>query len=113
MNTIGCPDVKGAVELEEKEKSHEDAGNTSKVSKDKEVLCAIRDIVVEAILIDINTEENAAGDEENVVVDELFGNGIVEGGGAWGSGIELGEWVEEELRWGQEEVDGDKTEYLA
>ena len=113
MNTIGCPDVKRAVELEEKEKSYEDAGNTSKVSKDKEVLGAIRDIVVEAILIDIQTEENAAGDEENVVVDELFGNGIVEGGRAWRGGIELGEWVDEELRWGQEEVDGDKTEYLA
>ena len=98
---------------EEKEKSYEDAGNTSKVSKDKEVLCAIRDIVVEAIFIDIKTEENTAGDEENVVVDELLGNGIVEGWRAWRGGIELGEWVDEELRWGQEEVDGDKTEYLA
>ena len=113
MNTIGCPDVKRAVELEEKEKSYEDAGNTSKVSKDKEVPCAIRDIVVEAILIDINTEENAAGDEENVVVDELFGNGIVKGGRAWGCRVELAEWVEEKLGWGQEEVDGDQTEYLA
>ena len=113
VDPMRCPDVKGAVELEEEEESHEDARNTSNISIDKEVLGGRSDIVVEAILIDINTEENAAGDEENVVVDELFGNGIVEGGGAWGCGVKLAEWVEEELRWGQEEVDGDKTEYLA
>ena len=113
MDTMRCPDVKGAVELEEEEESHEDARNTSNISIDKEVLGGRSDIVVEAILIDINTEENAAGDEENVVVDELFGNGIVEGWRAWRGGIELGEWVDEELRWGQEEVDGDEAEYLA
>ena len=113
MDTIRCPDVKGAVELEEDEESHENAGNTSKISIDEEVLGGRSDIVVEAILIDIHTDENAAGDEENVVVDELFGNGIVEGGRAWRCGVELAEWVEEELGWGQEEVDGDKAEYLA
>ena len=113
VDTIRCPDVIGAVELEENEKRNEDARDTSKISIDKEVLGGRSDIVVEAILIDINTEENAAGNEENVVVDELFGNGIVEGGRAWGCGVKLAEWVEEELGWGQEEVDGDKTEYLA
>ena len=110
MNTIGCPDVKGGVELEENEKGNEDARDTSKIGIDKKVLGGRSDIVVEAILIDINTEENAAGDEENVVVDELFGNGIVEGGRAWGCGVKLAEGVEEELGWGQEEVDGNKTE---
>ena len=113
VDPMRCPDVKGAVELEEEEESHEDARNTSNISIDKEVLGGRSDIVVEAILIDINTEENAAGDEENVVVDEVFGNGIVEGRGAWGCGVKLAEGVKEELRWGQEEVDGDKTEYLA
>ena len=113
VDTIRYPDVKGAVELEEDEESHENAGSTCKSSIGEEVLGGRSDIVVEAILIDINTEENAAGDEENVVVDELFGNGIGEGGRAWGCGVELAEWVEEELGWRQEEVDGDKTEYLA
>ena len=108
-----CPDVKEAVELEEEEESHEDARDTSNICIDKEVLGGRSDIVVEAILSDINTEENAAGDEENVVVDELSGNGTVEGRRAWGCGVKLAEWVEEELGWGQEEVDGEKTEYLA
>merc|ERR1712106_1092926 len=33
--------------------------------------------------------------------------------GAWGSDIELHERVNKELRRGQEEIDGEKTEYLA
>ena len=99
VNTIGCPDVKGAVELEENEEGNENARNTGKISIDKEVLGGRREVVVEAIFIDINTEKNAAGDEENVVVDELFGNGIVECRRAWGSGVELTEGIDQELGW--------------
>ena len=46
--------------------------NTSNVGIYKEVLGGRSDIVVEAILIDINTEKNAAGDKDDVVVDKLF-----------------------------------------
>jgi len=113
MDTIGRPDVKGAVELEEDKECQEEARNTGKIGVDEEVLGCWADIVVESVFIDINTEEYAAGDEENVVVDELFGNGIVEGRGAWGSGVELAEGVDEELRRGKEEIDGEKAEYLA
>ena len=113
VNTIGCPDVKGAVELEENEEGNENARNTGKISIDKEVLGGRSEVVVEAIFIDINTEKNAAGDEENVVVDELFGNGIVECRRAWGSGVELAEGMDQELGWGQEEVDGQQTKYFA
>jgi len=113
MNTIGCPDVKGTVELEQNEECQENARNTGEIGIDEEVLGGWSDIVIEAIFIDIHTEEDAAGDEQNIVVDELFGNSIVEGRRAWGSGIELAERVNKELRWGQEEIDGEKTEYLA
>ena len=68
------------------------------------------DIVVESILIDINTEENTAGDEENIVVDELLSNGVVEGRGARGGGVELAEWVDKKLGRRQEQVDCDQTE---
>ena len=95
VDTIGCPDVIGTVELEENEVGKENARHTSKISVDKEVLGGRSEIVVEAVFIDINTEKNAAGDEENVVVDKLFGNGIVECRRAWGSGIELAEWVDQ------------------
>jgi len=60
------------------------------------------DIVVKAIFIDINTEENTAGDKENIVVDELFGNGVVEGRRARGGRVELAEWVNKKLRRRQE-----------
>jgi hypothetical protein len=82
MNTVRCPDVHGAVELEEYQKCQEDAGNTGEIGIDQEILGGWSNIVVEAILIDINTKENAAGDEENVVVNKLLSDGIVEGRGA-------------------------------
>ena len=113
MNTIGCPDVKGTVELEQNQKCQENARNTCEISIDEEVLRGWSDIVVETVFIDIHTEKYAAGDEENVVVNELFGNSIVESRGAWGSDIELHERVDKELRRRQEEIDGEKTEYLA
>jgi len=97
MDTIRCPDVQGAVEFEENEKCQENARNTSKVRIDEEVLGGMSDIVVEAIFIDINTEENTAGDKENIVVDELFGNGVVEGRRARGGRVELAEWVNKKL----------------
>ena len=52
------------------------------------------DIVVESIFIDINTEENTAGDKENIVVDELLGNGVVKGRRPRRGGVELAEWVD-------------------
>jgi len=55
------------------------------------------DIVVKSIFININTEENTAGDKENIVVDELFGNGVVEGRRARGGRVELAEWVNKKL----------------
>jgi len=94
MDPIRCPDVKGAVELEQKEECQENAGNTSKVRIDEEVLGGMSDIVVEAIFIDINTEENTAGDKENIVVDELLGNGVVKGRRPRRGGVELAEWVD-------------------
>ena len=60
------------------------------------------DIVVKSIFIDINTEEDTAGDKENIVVDELFGNGVVEGRRARGGRVELAEWVNKKLRRRQE-----------
>jgi len=113
MDTIRCPDVQGAVEFEQNEECQENARNTSKVRIDEEVLGGMSDIVVEAIFIDINTEENTAGDEENIVVDELLGNGVVKGRRAGRGGVELAKWVDKKLRWGQEQAYGDKTEYLA
>ena len=94
MDTIRCPDVQGAVEFEQKEECQENAWNTSKVRIDEEVLGGMSDIVVESIFIDINTEENTAGDKENIVVDELLGNGVVKGRRARRGGVELAEWVD-------------------
>jgi len=94
MDSIGRPDIKGAVELEQKQESQKDARNTSNVCVDEEIFRGWSDIVVKAILIDISTEENTAGDEKNVVVDELLGDGIVEGRGARRVGVELEEWVD-------------------
>ena len=110
MDTIRCPDIQGAVEFEQNEECQENARNTSKVRIDEEVLGGMSDIVVESILIDINTEENTAGDEENIVVDELLSNGVVEGRGARGGGVELAEWVDKKLGRRQEQVDCDQTE---
>ena len=95
MNPIGCPDVKWAVESEENEESNENTGNTSEVSINKEVLGGRGKVVVEPILIDINAEEDTAGDEENVVVDKIFSNGIVERRSAGGSSIKLREWMDQ------------------
>ena len=70
------------------------------------------DIVVKAIFIDINTKENTTGDKENIVVDELFGNGVVEGRRARGGGVELTKWVDKKLGRRQEQVYGEKAEYF-
>ena len=91
MNPIGYPDVKRAVESEENEESNENTGNTSEVSINKEVLGGRGKVVVEPILIDINAEEDTGGDEENVVVDKIFSNGIVECRKPRRSGIKLRE----------------------
>ena len=112
MDTIRCPDVKGAVELEQNKESQENARNTSKVGVDEKVLCCMSDIVVEAIFVDIHTEENTAGDEENIVVDQLLGNGIVKCRGARRGGVELAERMDKKLRRGQEQVDSQKAEDL-
>ena len=84
MDTVRCPDVQGAVKLEKNEECQEDARNTGEIRIDQEILGGWSNIVVEAIMVDINTKENAGGDEENVVVNKLLSVGIVEGRGARG-----------------------------
>ena len=91
MDTVRCPDIQGAVELEENKECQEDARNTGEIRIDQEILGGRSNIVVEAVMVDINTKENAGGDEENVVVNKLLSDGIVEGRGARGGGVELAE----------------------
>ena len=95
MHTIGSPDVIRTVELEKNEERNENARNPSQVCIDKEIFSGRGEVVVEAIFIDINTEENTAGDEKNVVVDKLLGNGVMEGRRAWGSCIEFAKRMDE------------------
>jgi len=85
------------VELEEDEEGEEDAGDHGDIREDEEVRKRRAEGVVEAELSDIDDEEEAAENMEEVVGDELLGDGVMKSRGAGGGGVEPVEWVDEEL----------------
>ena len=105
MNTIRGPEVKGTVEFKENQMRNEDCWNCSQVGTDEEISDAKGYDTVK-----IYAEKNAGDDDEKVVADQLPGNSRMESWWSWRVGIELVEGLDEELRWREEEVDGDETE---
>lgn len=102
MNTIRTPEIVGAIKFEEDEQREKEAGNTKDVGVNQKVPGSWTEGIVEVILIDINTKGDTANNKENVVRNELFGNGKMEGRGAWRSCIEPCKWVCKYLGWGKE-----------
>merc|ERR1719350_508929 len=76
--TIGCPDVVTGVEFEEDEEGEEDEGDSSDIGGHKEVGGGRAEVVVEAIDVDVNSEEDGGDDHEDVVAHKLLGDGVVE-----------------------------------
>ena len=109
MNPVGCPDVVGAVELEQDEEGEEDAGNTKHVRRNQQVLGGETEAVVEVVDVDVHGQEDGSDDHDDVVAGQLFRDGVVESRGARGVGVELGEGMDEELGGGEEEVDGEEA----
>ena len=103
---MGSPDVRWAVELEQKEMREEDGRHCCEVCTYKEV----RD-VFGYYRVSVDTEEYAGGDDKNIVDNELSGNSRVESRWSWRVGIELAEGMDEKLRGWEEEIDCDKAEH--
>ena len=111
--TIGCPNVVTGVEFEEDQEGEEDEGDSGDIGGHKEVGGSRTEVVVEAVDVDVDSEEDGGDDHEDVVAHELLGDGVMEGGGPGRGGVELGEGVNQQLRGRQEQVDGDQTEQFA
>jgi len=113
VDAVRGPDVEGAVELEEDKERKKEAGDTGEVGIDEKVGRGRGDVVVESVLSDVDAEKDAAGDEDDVVVDELLGDGIVKCWGPGGSGVELAEGMDQQLRRRKKKIDRYKTEDLS
>jgi len=110
MDSVGGPDVVFGVVAVEDQVSDEETGDAGDISVDEEGLGGGAEVVVEPILANVDTEEDGGENEDDVVVDELFGDCVVEGGGAGGGGVELVEGMNNELGGRQEEIDSDERE---
>ena len=97
MNSIGCPDVMAAVELEQNQKRDEDARNTSYVGCYEKILSGSADVVVEVVDVNVHRKEDSGEDHHDVVAHQLLGNGVVQSWRSGRCGIELAEWVNEKL----------------
>ena len=113
MDAIRCPDVVTRVELEQDQEREEDERDPGDVGSHEEVGGGGAEVVVEAVDVDVDSEEDGGDDHEDVVAHELLSDGVVQGGGAGRGGVELGEGVDQKLRGRQEQVNGDQTEQLA
>jgi len=85
------------VELEEDELGEEETRHPGDIGIDEEVCCRRSEGIVETEVLDVDTEQNAAHHEEDVIDGELFRDGVVERGGAGGGGVKSCEGVGEEL----------------
>jgi len=113
VNTIGGPDIKTTVELEQDQERHEDAGNTSDVGGNQEVLGGSAEVVVELVHVDVHSEEDGGEHHHDVVAHQLLGDGVVKRWRSWRGGVELVEWMNQQLRWRQKQVDCHQTEQLS
>ena len=68
------------------------------------------EIVVEAVDVDVHSEEDGSDDHEDVVAHELLGDGVVKSWRSGGGGVELGERMHQQLGRGKKQIYGHKTE---
>jgi len=84
VDSIRSPEIVIAVKVKENEEAKEEAGDTEDVGANQEACGGWNRGVVYIVLVDTDQENYAGDDIEDVVDDDLLGDGEMKGRGAGG-----------------------------